>query len=138
MGQPSLRKEMGLRFKQFREMIDKTQVELGEEFNVYQSTITNIEVGKTFPGVKYLHHMGKVYGLNADWLVNERGEAFYDPLAITPSMYHKYKEMMHLMQIPVVEQLMLARLQEVKVIAKEEIAAFLGLPPKKRSNRSSK
>jgi len=123
-GQLTIKKQIGLRFKQFREMMDKTQVELGDEFNVYQSTITNIEVGKTFPGVKYLHYLGKVYSLNADWLVNDRGEMFYDPLAISKDLYNRYKELINLMQVPVVEELMMARLEEVKVIAKDAIEIF--------------
>ena len=120
----SIKKQVGQRFKKFRETIDKTQVQLAAEFDVYQSTITNIEVGKTFPSLKYLHLLGENYGLNADWVVNDRGEMFAESPPLSTVMIEKYINLLNLMKVPVVEQLMLARLEEVKVIAREEIKRF--------------
>lgn len=120
----SIKKQIGERFKKFRETIDKTQVQLAAEFDVYQSTITNIEVGKTFPGIKYLHFLGENYGLNADWIVNNRGEMFAESSPFPTAMIEKYINLLTLMKVPVVEQLILARLEEVKVIAREEIKRF--------------
>ena len=99
---------------------------MGQEFNVYQSTITNIEIGKTFPSAKYLHQLGKDYRLNADWVVNGRGEMFDDPHPPEP-LVEKYSSLLNLIQVPVVEELILARLEEVKVIAREEIKRFQAL-----------
>jgi transcriptional regulator with XRE-family HTH domain len=126
-GELSIKKQIGQRFKKFREAIDKTQVQLAGEFKVYQSTITNIEIGKTFPGIKYLYQLGKSYRLNADWIVNDRGEMFDDAPPISMARIQKYSNLLNLMQIPVVEQLILARLEEVKVIAREEIKSFQAL-----------
>lgn len=116
-----IKEQIGQRFKKFRETIGKTQVQLAQEFNVYQSTITNIEVGKTFPGIKYLHQMGEAYRLNADWIVNGRGGMFDESPPFPKNLIEKYSNLLRLMEIPVVEQLILARLEEVKVIAREEI-----------------
>ncbi|UCH96429.1 MAG: helix-turn-helix transcriptional regulator [Candidatus Aminicenantes bacterium] len=129
IGAQSIKKQVGKRFRQFREAIGKTQVQLGQEFKVYQSTITNIEVGKTFPSIKYLHHLGKAYRLNADWVVNNRGEMFLSPALdlIYTVLIEKYSELLDLMQVPVVEQLILARLEEIKVIAREDIEGFRAL-----------
>jgi transcriptional regulator with XRE-family HTH domain len=126
-GGSSIKKQVGQRFKEFREAIGKTQHQLADEFGVYQSTITNIEVGKTFPGIKYLFQLGENYGLNADWVVNNRGEMFIDPSFVSPSLFKKYKNLIFLMQVPVVEQLILARLEEIKVLAREDITNFQAL-----------
>ena len=123
-GDLSIKEQIGQRFRKFRETIDKTQVQLAAEFDVYQSTITNIEVGKTFPGIKYLHFLGENYGLNADWIVNDRGEMIAESPPFPTAMIEKYINLLTLMKVPVVEQLILARLEEVKVIAREEIKRF--------------
>jgi DNA-binding XRE family transcriptional regulator len=120
----STKKQIGQRFKKFRDSLDKTQTELADELDVYQSTITNIEVGKTFPGLKYLKYLGEVYRLNADWIVNGRGDMIGNYYPFPMDLVKKYSALLNLMQVPVVAQLMLARLEEVKVIAREEINRF--------------
>jgi transcriptional regulator with XRE-family HTH domain len=133
-----IKKEVGRRFKRFRESIGKTQTQLANELGVYQSTITNIEVGKTFPNIKYLTYFHKKYRLNTNWLFSDKGDIFIaeeDPATSAASLlnyhlqrsqttYERYTELMELMQIPVVEQVLLAKLMEIKVIAKEEIEEF--------------
>jgi len=130
-----MKKEIGRRFKLFRETLKKTQTQLAEELNVYQSTVTNIELGKTFPGIKYLEYFHVKYRLNTNWLLNETGQIFVareEDTSPPPSLlrchikkddirYDRYKELMELMKVPVVEQLILAKLVELKVLAKEEI-----------------
>ena len=120
----SLKNQIGQRFKRFRDTIGKTQLQLAGEFKVYQSTITNIEMGKTFPSIKYLHQLGKTHRLNADWIVNDRGEMFDDSPPFPTALIERYSNLIKLMQVPVVEQLILARLEEVKVIAREDIERF--------------
>jgi len=132
----SIKKQIGQRFRKFRETIDKTQVEMGKEFNVYQSTITNIEIGKTFPNIKYLHQLARDYRLNTDWIVNGRGKMFVDFPLFPKALAEKYSSLLNLIQVPVVEQLILARLEEVKVIAREEIKRFQAL--KNGTNPGSK
>ena len=133
----SIKQQIGQRFKKFRETIGKTQVQLAWEFKVYQSTITNIEVGKTFPNIKYLHHLGKAYRLNADWLINNRGEIFQSQVPIPTAVFEKYRDLVGLMQVPVVEQLILARFEEVKVIAREDIEAYQAMNSETESGNTS-
>ena len=135
----TIRKEIGKRFKKFREALGLTQAEMAKKLSVYQSTITNIEVGKTFPGVKYLHYFHNEFRLNNNWLINECGELFFSEEEVripSPSKlnchikksdprYAMYMELIELMQIPLVEHVILARLAELKVIAKEEIKEHL-------------
>lgn len=135
----SLKKEIGERFKQFRLAIKKTQHQLSREVNVYQSTITNIELGKTFIKIKYLHFFQCKYRLNANWLLSEQGEMFIsdEPIAIPTSVsvlgchisdkdprFPRYVDLVDLMQVPVIEQVILAKLTELKVLAKDEILEF--------------
>lgn len=136
-GDLSKKEQIGQRFRKFRETIKKTQVQVAKEFNVYQSTITNIELGKTFPNIKYLLYMGEVYRLNADWIVNGRGEMFDKSPPIPMALIEKHINLLNLMQIPVVEQLILARLEEIKVIAREEIKRFQALQPDTDSGSTS-
>ncbi|MCP5050013.1 MAG: helix-turn-helix domain-containing protein [bacterium] len=130
--------EIGQRFRRFRQAIHKTQTQLAKELNIYQSTITNIEVGKTFPNIKYLLYFHRTYHLNTNWLFTGAGEIFIvteEPPPTAASLldfhlqrangtYDKYTELMELMQIPLIEQLMLAKLLEIKVLARDEIKEF--------------
>ena len=134
----SIKKEIGGRFKRFREAINKTQTQMAKELGVYQSTITNIEVGKTFPSLKYLYHFHHAYGLNTNWLLSNIGDTFVTmeertsaAASLLECHVHKndprhiqYKEMIDLMQVPEVEQIILAKVVEMKVLAKDEIKEF--------------
>ncbi|NIM13430.1 MAG: helix-turn-helix domain-containing protein [Candidatus Aminicenantes bacterium] len=133
----SIKTEIGRRFKRFREAIGKTQAQLARELNVYQSTITNIEVGKTFPGIRYLDYLEKNYRLNISWLISSKGEMYEREETFPPAVslldchipikdprYEKYVELIYLMQVPVIEQVILAKLTEIKVIAKDELEEF--------------
>lgn len=147
----SIKKEIGKRFKQFREAIGKTQAQLAEELNVYQSTVTNIEVGKTFPGVKYIHYFYETYHLNSNWLLNSSGDIFLtteDTKSNAVSRlgchipkgdpkFERYLELLELMQVPVIEQLILAKLLELKVIASEEIEEYLNFVKGKKRKIST-
>jgi transcriptional regulator with XRE-family HTH domain len=143
-----IKKGIGNRFKQFREAIGKTQSQLADELGVYQSTITNIEVGKTFPSMKYLYYFHRIKGLNINWLVSSKGEIFlseeeHSSLAASllkchvpkkDALYERYVELIFLMQIPEVEQIILAKLVELKVIAKDEIKQFFQKENEKLQN----
>ncbi len=142
------KKEVGSRFKRFREAIGKTQTQLADELMVYQSTITNIEVGKTFPNIKYLHYFHRQYRLNANWLLNERGDIFMtheemDPSAVSmlgchvprsDVMFQQYAELIDLMRVPVIQQIILAKLVELKVMAKEVIEEYMPIEKKENSS----
>jgi transcriptional regulator with XRE-family HTH domain len=133
-----IKKEVGKRFRQFREEIKKAQHELASELNIYQSTITNIERGKTFPNIKYLQYFYHKYHLNINWLLTDEGEMFVHHYHTNPNAvsvmdchleyndprYQQYAELFNYMQVPEVEQVILARLTEAKALFKEQIADF--------------
>ena len=134
----TIKQEVGKRFRKFREEIKKAQHELAAELDIYQSTITNIERGKTFPNIKYLQHFYEKYNLNINWLLSNEGEMLIVEYHTNPNavsvmdchipyndpMYEKYAELLNYMQVPEVEQIILARLTEAKALFRDKIEEF--------------
>lgn len=134
-----LKEQVGRRFKEFRISQKKAQHILAEELRVHQSTITNIEHGTTFPKINYLQYFYEKNGLNINWLVTGEGDMFMDSVRknvgadkiMYPHVqygdpnYAIYLELTNLMQVPVVEQVILAKLSEAKVLFKEQVRDFL-------------
>jgi transcriptional regulator with XRE-family HTH domain len=134
----NLKKEVGGRFKLFRLGKKKAQQTLASELLVHQSTITNIENGTTFPKVSYLYYFYEKYGLNLNWLVTGDGEQYIEGAGYMDASrikapdaeydsyeYDKYLELNTLMQIPVIEQIIFAKLSECKILFKENVKEFL-------------
>lgn len=136
----SIKKDVGARFYQFRKEIGKTQTQLSEELGVYQSTIASFEMGKTFPSLKYLNHFHRKYNLNINWLVTGNGDMFVakgymdryrldvDDLLTgehgprwDSSAQERYAELLYLMEIPIIEQVIMAKLLELKILLKDEV-----------------
>ncbi len=115
------KKAVGKRFRRFRETIGKAQHQMASELGISQSTIANIERGKAFPNISYLQHFISNYNLNINWLLSEEGEIRYCHGELVKD---KYLELMALMNIPVIEQVILAKLIELKALLKDEIKAF--------------
>ncbi|NIM12545.1 MAG: helix-turn-helix domain-containing protein [Candidatus Aminicenantes bacterium] len=131
----ALKKEIGRRFKRFRHKIKKSQKQLADELQLYQSTITNIEVGKTFPATAYLRYFYDKYQLNADWLINGNGDmlhsdleelktAFHLLFGLDKQYFHQYLELIHLMKVPIIREVIFGKLVEMTKIAKDEIEEF--------------
>jgi transcriptional regulator with XRE-family HTH domain len=116
------KEEIGSRFRRFRESIGKVQHELAAELKISQSTIANIERGKAFPNINYLHYFYNNYQLNINWLLIGQGDMF----SKGKTMNEKYRELINLMQVPVIEEIILAKLTEIKALLKDEIKAFYG------------
>ena len=135
----ALRKDIGLRFKEFREAIKKSRQKLADELKVCQTTITYIETGKCFPGIPFQNYLYGQYHLNLNWLLTGKGEMIISPeedskTADFPILFSHidkddprfegYVELNSLIRIPVIEQIIFAKLAEVKIIAAEEIKSF--------------
>lgn len=131
----AIKKDVGARFCEFRKTIRKTQTQLSEELGIYQSTIASFEIGKTFPSFKYLHYFHEKYGLNINWLITGRGDKFindYHLIAGSTTIMDpvldynrvksdKYSELLVLMEIPIIEQVVLAKILELKTLLKDEV-----------------
>jgi len=132
------KKEIGRRFYEFRKSIDKTQNQLAKELTVYQSTITNLEVGKTFPSIHYILYFHEKYGLNPTWLLSGIGDKFLKEDRLEPWVksvipchleesdpdHDKYVQLLELMRIPKVESIIMGKVAELLMYAKEEIEAY--------------
>lgn len=134
-----LKQDVGKRFKDFRVDKKKAQHILAAELKVHQSTITNIEHGTTFPKINYLEYFYQKYGLDINWIVTGNHEMFRKgfPGSTQPNVvlsphaqygepkFDQYVELHNLMKIPVIEQVVLAKLAECKILFKEEVKEFL-------------
>ena len=141
------KKEIGRRFYEFRRILDKTQLQLAQELSVYQSTITNLEVGKTFPSINYILYFRERYGLNPTWLVSGEGEMLLkeekrEPWAkstlpchlekIDPR-YSQYVQLLDLLRIPAVESVIMGKISELLMFGKDKIEAAKEQLDKKNS-----
>ncbi len=126
------------RLLQFRKAIGKTQRELAEELNVYQSTITNIEQGKVYPNIHFLHYFNEKYRLDINWLLTGKGDIFIpEPIVkvgetgeqdfhvyLEREKIMEYSELLFLLEIPSVEFFISAKLTELKALLKDQLPAF--------------
>jgi transcriptional regulator with XRE-family HTH domain len=147
-----LKQDVGDRFRAFRLNQKKAQHVLASELKVHQSTITNIEHGTTFPKINYLHYFYEKYGLNVNWLVTGEGEMYlenfkkgsgaavlkYPHVRYGDPNYDQYAELINLMQVPVIEQLIMARLSEVKMVFKDEVEKFEAAKEKELREKKKK
>lgn len=147
----NLKKEVGVRFKLFRLDKKKAQHILASELQVHQSTITNIEKGTTYPKVSYLNYFYEKYGLNLNWLVTGDGKQYMEEaeykgasrIMATDSEYEsdkydKYQEFNTLMKIPVIEQVMFAKLSECKILFKDNVKEFFDKQKKEKQEKKRK
>lgn len=135
----AMRKEIGLRFKEFREAIKKSRHELVEELKVCNSAVVSIETGKCFPGIHIQNYLYHQYHLDLNWLLTGEGEMIisldkkskhaalaqlFSHIDENDPRHEKYMELNKLLRIPVIAQIIFAKLAEVKIIAEEEIKSF--------------
>jgi len=70
------KKEIGQRFKQFRETLGKSQKKLEQEANnplIQVTRINMFELGVIIPDIIFIQYFTEIYGLNLTWLVNGTG-----------------------------------------------------------------
>ena len=131
----SLRKAIGLRFKALRNFIKKNHKELADELQVSKSTISSIENGRIFPTIHFQTYLKRKYHLNINWLLSGFEEMIIKPakdantaesfkIDDSAAVVVSYEELAALMRIPVIENAIISKLDELKVIAKEEIKSF--------------
>ena len=73
------KKEIGKRFKQFRELVGKSKKQLEQEANnplIQVPRINMLELGVFIPDIIFIQYFTETYGLNLTWLVKGTGEPF--------------------------------------------------------------
>jgi len=120
--------DWGIRFLLFRKAIKRDQQQLASELKTSRAEIADIEKNVLYPKINYLHFLNKKYGLNINWLLCNAGDMFVkdpppdidpkyateSPASSTPGKNEKIAELMRLMQVPSVEKIILAKLEEIK------------------------
>ncbi len=71
-----VKKFLGIRFRQFRERLGKTQQQLAMESGTRQSAISRIEQGKCPVPPALLDYLYGTYGINKRWLLDGIGTMF--------------------------------------------------------------
>ena len=90
------KRAIGIRFKQFRELLDKSKQELEEETEeplINEGRISLIELGAIIPHVIFIEYFTGEYGLNITWLVTGTGLLFYKKGSKTPEkIYETFRD----------------------------------------------
>jgi transcriptional regulator with XRE-family HTH domain len=69
-----LKKQMGERFRQARQHIGLSQLELGNLLGLTQSNIARIETGRVFPRLSVCHYLRWHHTISLNWLITGKGE----------------------------------------------------------------
>jgi len=73
------KKAMGKRFKQFRELVEKSKIQMEQEANlplIKAEKIKQFEYGAIIPDIIFIQYFTEEYGLNLTWLVTGGGFLF--------------------------------------------------------------
>ncbi|MDQ1351776.1 MAG: Helix-turn-helix protein [Acidobacteriota bacterium] len=124
------KKEVGIRFREFRKAIDKSQKEIADEVRVSQSTFANIEGGKAYPNLSYLLHFSQKYHLDIIWVLTGDGQMLKEK----DNPPDKYSDLINYLRVPIISQMLLAKLAETKVVLKDNIKNYFEKREKKEAS----
>lgn len=111
--------KIGRRFTEFRMAIGRGQAELAEELGITPALLSAIERGETEPPLAGLYYLNQKYHLNFNWLITGEENLFLDrgdqqgDEAEVREKERQYRELLALMDIPVVKNAIDAALTEI-------------------------
>jgi transcriptional regulator with XRE-family HTH domain len=122
----------GQRLKKVRKTLRMTQDKFSETLGTAKSTYVRYELGEMMPKLQFLANLITRIRVDSNWFLTGSGEMFQrekvmDASQINPEAFtnKRYLEMLKLMNIPEVEQLIMARLTEIKALFAPEIKEYL-------------
>jgi transcriptional regulator with XRE-family HTH domain len=127
---------MGKRFEAFRQLICRTQEQLAGELNISVKTIEDIEKGETLPDLCMINYLNKQYGLDINWMIHGHGVVIFTRLPEARKELKTKKpkkiskktretlELWELLQVPEIENIIFTKMEEVKMVFKDQIEAF--------------
>ena len=127
---------MGKRFEAFRRLICLTQEQLAAELSVPVKTIKKIEKGETPPDLCMIDYLNKQYSLNINWMIHGHGVVIFTRLLEAREELNTKKpgkisdktretlELWELLQVPEIEKIIFTKMEEVKMVFKDQIEAF--------------
>ena len=69
---------IGIRFKNIRKLLKKSQDELAVELGITKQAISNIENAKSMPGLSLLSKLLIDYGINLNYVISGVGDIFIE------------------------------------------------------------
>lgn len=127
---------VGKRFEAFRRVLCLTREQLAAKLNVSIETIEEIEKGETPPDLCMLYYLNKEYGLNINWMIHGEGGIIFSRLVEARKELNTKKpkkisvksretiEQWELMKVPEIENIIFAKMEEARIIFKEQIEAL--------------
>jgi transcriptional regulator with XRE-family HTH domain len=133
-----LLEHIGSRIRQLRQTLGFTQDTFAGILKISKPAYVRYEYGKRFLPLHVMRFLYKNYRVDNNWMITGEGEMFLkeeedDDDGVSPfveifkgieKIPPEYDELAALMQIPVIEQVILAKLIEIKFLFKDEIEAF--------------
>ena len=131
-----LNSRVGKRFEAFRRLFCLTRDDLAAELDATSKTIEKIEKGETLPDLSMLDYLHKEYGLSVNWLINGHGDVILNRIIKAdveikttkqkniPVKTRKTIDHWELMKVPAIENIIFGKLEEVKLVFKDQIDAL--------------
>ena len=126
MNRKEIKKEVSLRFKRMREMLNSSQGELSARLGVGRASYAKYERGDAFPTLQSLIILAKTFDVSLDWLIAGKGPELYKEKA-QPEKTTELDDVMkdvkdllvHMERIPLLRYKVLSFFQEFKLDYKE-------------------
>jgi hypothetical protein len=141
------KKDIGNRFRIFRQLVLKTRGEFADEASLPEEYITQIEWGTVIPGILSIEYFYKEYGLNLTWLISGEENIFYKMGPKTPRhayqldrtldyrdpQFSQYLKVVKEMQIPEVKEDVISLMKLIK----KDYRQFFDVYEKQRTNNKN-
>jgi transcriptional regulator with XRE-family HTH domain len=140
-----LKEAIGNRLENFRNSVNRSVEEMAKEIHVIPNELVLIEKGSHFPQHENLEYWRSQYDLDLNWLYTGEGSMLHDlddpgrkriialwdkVLAEAGEYIDSILEIINLMRMPLTRQILLAKLVELKVLGRKEIARYFKVKDK--------
>jgi transcriptional regulator with XRE-family HTH domain len=86
---PRVARDMGERFRIFRELIGKTLEQLAKETALTVEFLSQLESGEFIPWLVFFEYFYREYGLNLTWMTNGKEKIFFKKGPRTPGFAYE-------------------------------------------------
>ncbi|MCP5103007.1 MAG: helix-turn-helix transcriptional regulator [bacterium] len=124
MNVKDFRKEISLRFKKVREVLNCSQEKMAARLEVERVSYTKYESGKALPGHYRLNILARHFDVSLDWLIADKGPMFYkgkvNAVEDTEEFTAEMKELFdHMSRIPLLRHEVLSCFHKFKLDYKD-------------------
>lgn len=127
------RKDVGRRVKEFRYHMGLTQAGIVEFLDIGRANYSRIEKGEIFPGLSILKTFQDQFGLNHNWVINNKGGMLLQPVEDNRFKFGQYEPevedlLAYMEKVPSLKHAVLSLFHEYKVRNKDIIQAVFKQP----------